>query len=65
MEQMNVWRERSFEIARVLVASTAGASLEVVRHPFRKKLPSSSLRNDGWHGHVCMVRPLSGALNAR
>ena len=30
MEQMNVWREGSFELARVLVASTAGASSEVV-----------------------------------
>jgi len=30
MEQMNVWREGSFEIARVLVASAAGASSEVV-----------------------------------
>jgi len=30
MEQMNVWREGSFEIARVLVASAAGASSEMV-----------------------------------
>jgi len=38
MEKMNVWCEGSFEIARVLVASTMGASLEVVGHPFSEKI---------------------------
>ena len=53
MEKMNVWCEGSFEIARVLVASTTGASLEVVGHPFSEKIVVK-LQEKWWMIWACM-----------
>lgn len=53
MEKMNVWHEGSFEIARVLVAITAGASSEVVGHPFSEKIVVK-LPEKWWMAWACM-----------